>query len=168
MGHSNRKIAEGSDLWAFIEVGTTEKTYKPLAAQTSASISDDSDQLESTAKNVGGYADYQYGRNRWSATVDMMVTADTNTGEVDVAELRLMKRAKHKPTVFFAYVDADGEIDTTRPAYRGKVLLKTPIDAPDGELQKTTITMQGCLELEDLKYVAEAWTKITPTYPAVP
>lgn len=163
MALTNRTIAEGSNLWAFIK--DADGTYRPFAAQTGASISDDSDQLESTAKNNGAYANYQYGRNRWSATVDMMVTDDTNAAEVDVAELRLMKRAKVKPTVFFAYVTSAGVIDTTKPAYQGVVLLKTPLDAPDGELQKTTIQMQGCLELEDLEYVGSAWTKIAATYP---
>ena len=167
MAHSTRTIAEGADLWAFIEFAGTPKTYKPIAAQTNASISDDSDQMESTSKNNGSYGNHQYGINRWSATVDMMATADTDTNEVDLAELRLMKRAKYKPTVFFAHVTSAGEIDTARPAYRGTVLLKTPINAPNGELQKTTINMQGCLELEDLEYVGSAWTKIAATYPPV-
>lgn len=167
MALSTRTIAEGADLWAFIEIAGTPKTYKPISAQTNASISDDSDQLESTSKNNGSYANFQYGINKWSATVDMLVTSDTNTNEVDLAELRLMKRAKYKPVVFFAHVTDAGVIDTTRPAYRGTVLLKTPINAPNGELQKTTINMQGCLELEDLEYVSNAWTKIAATYPPV-
>jgi len=165
--NANRTIAEGTDLIAFLEEGTLTKTYRPLAAQTGCSISDDGDELESTSKNNGNTANYQYGRDRWGATVDIMIPADTDVDEVDFHELRLMRRAKVKPVIFFAYVDADGDIDTTRPAYRGTVLLKTPIEAPDGELMKTTITMKGCGVLEDLKYVTTAWVLVAATYPAV-
>lgn len=168
MGHKNRVIAEGTDLWVFIQEGTDlAPSFRPLSGQTNCAISDDSDELESTAKNNGHFANYQYGRVRWSATVDILNAADADAEELDLAELRLMKRAKYKPKMFWAYVDADGEIDTTRPAYRGTVLLKTPIDAPDGELQKTSITMKGCLELEDLKWVMTAWVKIAAVYPVV-
>jgi len=167
MAHSNRVIAEGTDLWAFLEEGTTVKTYRPFASQTNCAISDDSDQLESTSKNNGQFANYQYGRERWSATLDMLVPADTDENEVDYAEIAVMRKAKFKPTIFFAFVDADGDIDTTRPAYRGTVLLKTPLGANDGELQKASITMQGCLELEYLEYVTTAWAKIDPVYPIV-
>lgn len=165
--NANRTIAEGTDLVAFIEEGTTVKTYRPIAAQTGCAISDDGDQLESTSKNVGKFANYQYGRDRWGATVDVQVPADADVLEIDYHELRLMRRAKVKPVVFFAFVTSAGIIDTTRPAYRGTVLLKTPLDAPDGELMKTTITMQGCGELEDLDFVLTAWVKVAATYPGV-
>lgn len=161
MGHTNRHIAEGNDFWAFIETGTTQKTYKPIASQTSCSISDDSDQLESTSKNVGNFANYQYGRERWSATLEMFITDDTNIAEVSFDELRLMRKAKQKPTLFFAFVDANGDLDTSRRAYRGQAIMKMPITANDGELQKATINFQGCLELEYLEYETDAWTKVT-------
>lgn len=165
MAHSNRIIAEGTDLWMFLETGTTTKTYRPFSGQTACQISDDSDQLESTCKNAGQFANYQYGRERWSATLDMLIASDTNAAEVDFAEVARMRKAKYRPIIFMAFVDADGEIDTTRPAYRGQVILKTPIGANDGELQKASITMQGCLELEYLEYVTSAWQKIAATYP---
>jgi len=167
MPHSNRIIAEGTDLWMFLEEGTTVKTYRPFSGQTACQISDDSDQLESTSKNNGQFANYQYGRERWSVSVDMFIASDTNTNEVDFAEVAVMRKSKYRPVIFMAFVNTSGEIDTTRPAYRGQVLLKTPIGASDGELQKASIAMQGCLELEYLEYVTNAWAKIDATYPPV-
>lgn len=161
MAHSNRHIAEGNNFWAFLETGTTTKTYKPIASQTSCSISDDSDQLESTSKNVGNFANYQYGRERWSATIEMFVTDDTNTNEVSFDELRALRKAKSKPVLFFAFVDEDGEIDTTKKAYRGAAIMKMPFTANDGELQKATINFQGCLELEYLEYDTNAWLPVS-------
>lgn len=165
MAHSYRTIAEGTDLWAFLEVVTGGvATYKPFASQQNCQISDDSDQYESTSKNVGKFANYQYGRERWSASLEMLVPCDTDANEVDYAEVQRMRKAQYKPTIFWAFVNSSGVIDTTRPAYRGQVLLKVPLDANDGELQKASIAMQGCLELEHLEYVTSAWTKIASTY----
>jgi len=162
MGHTNRTIAEGSNLWAFVESGTMPKTYKPFAAQTNFSISDDSDQLESTAKNNGPYANYQYGRERWGMTLEMMNTTDTDTTEVSYDDIVLMRKKKQKPVIFAAWVDAVGVIDTTKKAFRGEVLLKLPKAANNGELEKVSVTMQGCRELEYLEYDTEtsAWVKV--------
>lgn len=161
MAHSNRHIAEGNNFWAFLETGTTIKTYKPIASQTSCSISDDSDQLESTSKNVGNFANFQYGRERWSATIEMFVTDDTDANEVSFDDLRALRKSKTKPVLFFAFVDEDGEIDTTKKAYRGAAIMKMPLTANDGELQKATINFQGCLELEYMTYDTNAWVPVS-------
>lgn len=146
-------IARGSDFLIFVENGEEgSKTYKAIGGQTNAEISDDSDQRETTNKLDRHGASYDYGRERWSVSVDLKRVDEKDPDDkiVKFEELEDWKKQCHKPTIVGAWVTKEGAVDSSRRMYRGQVLIKLSSSFPDGEDASGSLSLQGIGILEPI------------------
>lgn len=154
---SVRTIAHGSDFMVFQQGGTEGAyTYKPIGGQTNATLTVEPSDREVSNKNQGAWKNFEKGLMGWSASVDVDLTDDTNANEISWEDLEADKFSREKKTYVFAYVDTtafDGSsktptIDTTKRMWRGLAMVNFPINAPHGDNMTSSVTLQGCLELE--------------------
>ncbi|QZT38714.1 phage tail protein [Halosquirtibacter xylanolyticus] len=147
-------IACGSDFLIFVEEGSGEdKTFKAIGGQTSAEISDDNDQRETTTKLDRNGANYEYGRERWSVSVDLerIDEKDPDNSVIKFELLEDWKKEHVKPTIVGAWITKEGEVDKTRRIYRGQAMVKLSSSFPNGENATGSLSLQGIGELEHIK-----------------
>ena len=157
---SVRTIAFGSDFMCFLQSGTEGAyTYKPIAGQTNCSLSIETSDREISNKNQGAWKNFAKGLLGWSASVDIDLTDDVNANEVSWEDLEADIITRAQKTYVFAWVDTASfdssadtpAIDTTKPMWKGLAMINFPINAPHGENMNTSVTLQGCLELEKVE-----------------
>ena len=153
---SERVIASGSDFMVFQVTGTEgAEVYKPIAGQTSVTLTKEPNYRETNNKNLGGWKDYFGGLKGWAATVEMDIPdpSDVDASEVSFEDLLGYEDARTKIDVLFCFVtrltDTDEDVapDTTKPSYSGAVLVSCPRNSPSGENQTSSLSLQGCLKL---------------------
>lgn len=147
-----RVIASGSNFLTFLRGGVSPSfTYKPINAQTGSTLTDDTENRETTNKQTGLGKNFEYERDAWSAECGFNIPdpSDDDAGAtVSLTDLQDLKAARTKPYMVFAFVDSNGDLDTTKPFWTGQVLLGSiPIEAPDAENMTSTLSMQGIGQL---------------------
>lgn len=153
---SERVIASGSDFMAFVQEGTPQApTYRPIAGQTSVTLTVEPNYRETNNKNLGGFKDYFGGLKGWAASADMDIPdpSDIDAGEVSFEEIQAWEEDRTKVNMLFCFVtplnDTDEDVvpDFTKPSYTGLVLFSGPRNSPSGENQTSSLAMQGCRKL---------------------
>jgi predicted secreted protein len=152
---SIRTIASGSNIMAFQQSGTEGAyTYKPIAGQTNTTLAVEPSDREVSNKNQGKWKSFEPGLMAWNATVDISITEDTDANEVSWDDLEELKFSRAKTTIVIAHVEQmesssdTPTIDTTKKMWRGLAMVNFPLNASHGENMTTSVTFQGCLELE--------------------